>query len=116
MFGKTVDYGIFSWLNVVLSYIVYRTYGSFYTWDSAFVGLVSSVCSDVLLQVGELGKLPLTDLAAVGLDAQVDPGVLGEVGTVGEGLTATRALVGLWFSQMDLGVQLKICFTGEILK
>ena len=40
----------------------------------AFVGLVSSVCSDVLLQVGELGKLPLTDLAAVGLDAQVDPG------------------------------------------
>ena len=96
--------------------VVYNIHNIGYTWDSAFVGLVSSVCSDVLLQVGELGELPLTDLAAVGLDAQVDPGVLGEVGTVGEGLTATRALVGLWFSQMDLGVQLKICFTGKTLK
>ena len=74
------------------------------------------MCSDVLLQVGELGKLSLTDLAAVGLDAQVDPGVLGEVGTVGEGLTATRALVGLWFSQMDLGVQLKVSLRSKNLK
>ena len=38
----------------------------------------------MLLQVGELGELPLADLAAVGLDAQVDPGVLGQVGTVRE--------------------------------
>ena len=42
--------------------------------------------SDVLLEVGELGELALTDLAPVGLDAQVDPGVLGEVGAVGERL------------------------------
>ena len=34
--------------------------------------------------MGELGELPLADLAAVGLDAEVDPHVLGEVGAVGE--------------------------------
>ena len=48
------------------------------------VGLVSCVSSDVLLEVGELGELPLTDLTPVRLDAQVDSHVLGEVGAVGE--------------------------------
>ena len=51
---------------------------------ATLVWLVSSVGSDVLLEVGQLGELPLTDLAPVGLDAQVDPHVLGEVGAVGE--------------------------------
>ena len=65
------------------------------TWDPALVGLVPGVGPDVLLEVGELGELPLADLAAVGLYAQVDPGVLGQVGTVGEGLATAGALVGL---------------------
>ena len=56
--------------------------------------------------MGQLGKLALTDLAPVGLDAQVDPGVLGKVGTVGKGLVAAGTLVWLWFSHVDLRVQL----------
>ena len=51
---------------------------------ATLVGLVSSVGSDVLLEVGELGELALTDLTPVGLDAQVDPHMLREVGAVGE--------------------------------
>ena len=51
----------------------------FATWDPALVGLVPGVGPDVLLQVGELGELPLADLAAVGLDAQVDPHVLRQI-------------------------------------
>ncbi len=39
------------------------------TWMAALVGLVPSVGPDVLLQVGQLGELPLADLAAVGLNA-----------------------------------------------
>jgi hypothetical protein len=74
------------------------------------------VGSDVLLQVGELGELPLADLAAVGLDAQVDPGVLGQVGTVREGFIATGALVGLRLPHVDLGVQLQVGFTRKNLK
>ena len=46
---------------------------------TTFVGLVPGVGPDVLLEVGELGELPLADLAAVGLDAQVDPHVLREI-------------------------------------
>ena len=49
------------------------------TWYPALVGLVPGVGPDVLLEVGELGELPLADLAAVGLDAQVDPHVLREI-------------------------------------
>ncbi len=49
------------------------------TWMATLVGLVPGVGPDVLLQVGELGELPLADLAAVGLDAQVDPHVLGQI-------------------------------------
>ena len=66
--------------------------------------------------MGELGELPLADLAAVGLDAEVDPGVLGEVGAVGECLAAAGALVGLWFSQVNLGVELQVGLAGEVLK
>ena len=76
------------------------------TWYSALVRLVSCVSSDVLLEMGELGELPLTDLAPVGLDAQVDPGMLGEVGAVGEGLAAGCALVRFRFPHVDLGVEL----------
>jgi hypothetical protein len=71
---------------------------------------------DVLLQVGELGELPLADLAAVGLDAQVDPGVLGQVGTVREGFVTAGALVGLRLPHVDLGVQLQVSFTRKNLK
>ncbi len=49
------------------------------TWMATLVGLVPGVGPDVLLQVGELGELPLADLAAVGLDAQVDPHMLGQI-------------------------------------
>ena len=79
------------------------------TWYSALVWLVSSVGSDVLLEVGQLGELPLTDLAPVGLDAQVDPGVLGEVGAVGKSLPTAVTFVWLWFSKMDLSVELQVC-------
>ena len=51
---------------------------------ATLVGLVSCVSSDVLLEVRELGELPLTDLTPVRLDAEVDSHVLGEVGAVGE--------------------------------
>ena len=54
------------------------------TWYSALVRLVSCVSSDVLLEVRQLGELPLADLAPVRLDAEVDSHVLGEVGAVGE--------------------------------
>ena len=64
----------------------------------------------MLLQVGQLGELPLTDLAAVRLDAKVDPSVLRQVGAVRECLIAGGALVGLGFSHVDLGVQLQVGF------
>ena len=64
---------------------------------ATLVGLVSCVSSDVLLEVGELGELPLTDLTPVGLDTQVDAGVLGEVGAVGECLATAVTLVRLGF-------------------
>ena len=66
--------------------------------------------SDVLLEVGQLGELPLTDLAPVGLDAQVDPHVLREVGAVGEGFTAVAAFVRFRLSHVDLGVELQVGF------
>ena len=63
---------------------------------------------DVLLKVGELGKLALADLAPVGLDAQVDSRVLGEVGAVRKSLSTTCTLVRFWFSQVDLCVELEV--------
>ena len=60
----------------------------------------------MLLEVGELGELPLTDLTPVRLDTEVDAGVLGEVGAVGEGLTTGGALVGYGFPHVDLSVEL----------
>ena len=80
------------------------------TWDAALVRLVPGVSPDVLLQVGQLSELPLTDLAAVRLDAKVDPHVLRQVGAVREGFAALAALVGLGFSHVDLGVQLQVGF------
>ena len=71
---------------------------------------------NVLLQVGELGELPLADLAAVGLDPQVDPGVLGQVGTVREGFITAGALVGLWLPHVYLGVELQVRFTCKNLQ
>ena len=71
--------------------------------------------SDVLLEVGQLGELPLTDLTPVRLDAEVDAGVLGEVGAVGEGLAAGGAFVRFGFPHVDLGVELQVSFTGEYL-
>lgn len=61
----------------------------------AAIGLISGVCSDMLLEMRQLGELPLADLAAVGLDAQVDTGVLRQVRGVGEGLRTLRAAVRL---------------------
>ena len=85
------------------------------TWYSALVGLVSSVGSDVLLEVRQLGELSLADLAPVGLDTQVDPRVLREVGAVGEGLAAGGALVRFRFPHVDLSVELEVCLTGKYL-
>ena len=62
---------------------------------------------DVLLQVGQLGELPLTDLAAVWLDAEVNPHVLRQVGAVCEGFSALAALVGL-VSLVAAGVGLEV--------
>ena len=87
-----------------------------FTWYSALVRLVSSVGSDVLLEVGQLGELPLTDLAPVGLDAQVDPHMLREVGAVGEWFTAVAAFVRFRLSHVDLGVELQVCFWSKALK
>ena len=65
---------------------------------------------DVLLQVGELGELALTDLTTVRLDPQVDPHVLRKIRAVGEGLAALTALVRLGLAHVDLGVQLQVGF------
>jgi hypothetical protein len=83
---------------------------------ATLVGLVPGVGPDVLLQVGELGELPLADLAAVGLDAQVDPHMLRQIWTVGKGLAALAALVGLRLPHVHLGVQLQVSFGSEYLK
>ena len=82
---------------------------------TTLVGLVPGVSPDVLLQVGQLGELPLTDLAAVRLDAEVDPSVLRQVGAVREGLSTRGALVGLGFPQVDLCMQLQVGFAVESL-
>ena len=74
------------------------------------------MCPDVLLEVGQLGKLALTDLTSVGLDPQVDARVLGQVGTVREGLVACCTLVRLGLAHVDLGVQLKVSLAGKQLK
>ena len=65
---------------------------------------------DVLLKVGELGELALTDLTTVRLDPQVDSHVLRKIGAVGEGLAALTALVRLGLAHVDLGVQLQVGF------
>ena len=44
-----------------------------------FVGFVPGVCSDVLLKVGELGKLPLADLTPVGFDSEMDSHMLRKI-------------------------------------
>ena len=71
---------------------------------ATLVRLVPSMGPDVLLQVGQLGELPLADLAPVRLDPQVDPRVLRQVGAVGERLVTRGALVRLRLSHVDLGV------------
>ena len=88
----------------------------FITWYSALVGLVSCVSSDVLLEVGELGELPLTDLTPVGLDTQVDAGVLGEVGAVGKSLAARCTLIRLWFAHVNLSMELQVRLAGKYLE
>lgn len=46
---------------------------------TTFVGFVSRVGADVLLEVRQLRKFPLTDLTAVRLDAQVNASVLRQI-------------------------------------
>lgn len=82
----------------------------------AAVGLITCVGADVLLEVRQLGELALADLAAVGLDAQVDARVLRQVRGVGERLRALRAAVRLGLPQVDLGVELEVCFGAEHLE
>ena len=73
-------------------------------WMATLVGLVPGVSPDVLLQVGQLGELPLTDLAAVWLDAEVNPHVLRQVGAVREGFAALVGLVSLVAAGVGLEV------------
>lgn len=75
---------------------------------AASVRLVTGVRPNVLLQVAELGELPLAELAAVRLDAQVDARVLREVAAVGKALRALAALVRLRLAHVDLSVQLHV--------
>ena len=63
-----------------------------------------------------MGELSLTNLTSVGFDTKMDSHVLREVGAVGEGFAAVAALVGFWFSHVDLCVQLKISFGAKSLK
>ena len=72
----------------------------------AFIRFVSGMCSDVLLKVGELGKLSLADLASIGFNTKMNSRVLGEIGAVGERFPTARAFIGFRFAQMDLGVKL----------
>ena len=65
--------------------------------------------------MGQLGELPLTDLAPVRLNAEVDTGVLGEVGAVGEGLIAGCTLVWFGFPHVYLCVELQVRFASEYL-
>ena len=44
------------------------------------VGFVSSVSSNMLLEMRKLSKLPHADLAFIRLDAQVDPSMLRQIG------------------------------------
>jgi hypothetical protein len=85
------------------------------TWMTALVGLVPGVGPDVLLQVGQLGELPLAYLAPVRLDAQVNPHMLRKVGAVGERLAALAALVRLRLSHVNLSVKLQVGFRSEHL-
>lgn len=55
---------------------------------AALVRFVAGVRPDVLLEMREMRKLPLTNLTAVGFDAQVDAGVLGQVTGIGKRLGA----------------------------
>lgn len=80
------------------------------------IGLVTCVGSDMLLQMGELGELALADLAAVGFDPKVDARVLCKVRGVGERLRALRAAVRLRLAQVDLRVELQICFRAKHLE
>ena len=45
----------------------------------AFIRFVSGMCSDVLLKVGELGKLSLADLASIGFNTKMDPHMLRQI-------------------------------------
>ena len=82
---------------------------------TALVGLVAGVGADVLLQVTQLGELPLADLAAIGLDAQVNSRVLRQIGGIGECLGTLGALVRLCLAHVNLSVQLQVRFTTEDL-
>lgn len=84
---------------------------------STFVRFIAGVGSYVLLEVRQLGELPLADLAPVRLDAQMYPGVLGQVARVGKGLCTLGALVRFGFAHMQLAtVQLEFAFVGENLE
>ena len=48
-----------------------------FTWYSALVRLVSRVSSDVLLKMGKLGELSLTNLTSVRFNSKMYPRMLG---------------------------------------
>ena len=82
---------------------------------STFVWFIPCMCPDMLLKMGELGKLSLANLASVGFDTKMDPHVLGEVGAVGEGFTAVAAFVWFRLPHVNLGVKLQVSFRAESL-
>ena len=71
---------------------------------TTFVWFVSSMCSDVLLEMRQLSKLSLTDFTSVWLNAKMNTCVLRQVGAVREGFVARGTPVGFWFSHVYLCV------------
>lgn len=72
-----------------------------------FVGSVSGVNSGVLLEVRELAERLFAVGAVIGLDTKVDTQVLCQVGGIGKGLGTVWALVGLGLC-VGLGVDLHL--------
>ena len=70
----------------------------------------------MLLEMRELSELSLTNLTSVGFDAKVNPRVLGEVGAVCKSFTTSCTFIWFGFSQMNLCVELKVCFAVKSLK
>lgn len=71
-----------------------------------FIRLITGVCANMLLQMGELGEFALADFTSIRLDAEVNACVLREIRAVGERFSALGTLVWFGFTHMKLRVEL----------